>query len=88
MKTSLLVPAPRSLPLRYLPAFFWVGQEPTPVWTAAGSGSSTDRVQAVGTATEVGGAKFVVWSSTDTLRMGGATTTAAADCFITVHTTT
>lgn len=88
MKTPLLIPAPRLLALRYLPAFFWVEQEPAPVWTAAGSGSSTGRVQAVGTATEVGGDKFVAWSSTDMLRMGGATTTAAADCSITVHTTT
>jgi|GEM_PF-3542457 len=88
MKIPLLVPAPRLLLLRYLPAFFWVEQEPTPVWMAAGSGSSTDWVQAVGTATEVGGAKFVAWSSTNTLRMGGATTTAAADYSITVHTTT
>ncbi|AWM33547.1 hypothetical protein DDQ68_12585 [Hymenobacter nivis] len=76
----------RLLARRYLPAFCWVAQEPALVWTAAGSGSNTGRVQAVGTATEVGGDKFVAWSSTDTLRMGGATTTAAADCPIQVHT--
>ncbi|MGI4884753.1 MAG: hypothetical protein ACRYFR_07305 [Janthinobacterium lividum] len=87
MKTPVPSLVARALALRYLPAFFWVEQEPAPVWTAADPGSSTGRVQAVGTATEVGGDKFVAWSSTDTLRMGGATTTAADDRPIAVRTT-
>lgn len=87
MKTPGLLPATRFLARRYLPAFFWVAQEPVPVWTAARPGTGTGRVQAVGTATAVGGDKFVAWSSTDTLRMGGATTTAADDRPIAVRTT-
>ncbi|AMJ67071.1 hypothetical protein [Hymenobacter sp. PAMC 26628] len=64
----------------------WVEQEPAPIWTAAQSGTSTGRVQAVGTATAVGGDKFVAWESTDTLLMGGATTTAADDRRVVVRT--
>lgn len=88
MKTPVPFSATLLVTQQHLPAFFWVAQELTPVWTAADSGSSTGRVQAVGTATEVGGDKFVAWSSTDTLLMGGATTTAATDRPIVVHTTT
>ncbi|OGX90906.1 hypothetical protein [Hymenobacter coccineus] len=86
MKVLLHPAAGRPFELHYLPAFFWVAQEPAPVWTAASAGSGTGRVQAVGTATEVGGDKFVAWSSTDSLCMGGATTTAADGCIIVVHT--
>lgn len=86
MKTPVPFPVARALTLHQVPAFLWVEQEPAPVWSTAQAGSSTGRVQAVGTATEVGGGKFVGWSSTDALLMGGATTTAAADRRIVVHT--
>ena len=87
MKTSVPSSVAQALALHYLPAFLWVEQEPGPIWSATQAGSSTGRVQAVGTATEVGGDKFVAWSSTDALLMGGATTTAPDDRRITVHTT-
>lgn len=86
MKTRLLILAARLLVQRYLPAFCWVAQEPAFVWTAAGSGTNTGRVQAVGTATAVGGDKFVAWASTDTLLMGGATTTASDGRCVVVRT--
>ncbi|TPG67104.1 hypothetical protein [Hymenobacter nivis] len=86
MKTTVPPTVARTLALHYLPAFLWVAQEPGPVWSAVPGNSSRSRVQAVGTATEVGGDKFVAWSSTDALLMGGATTTAPAGCFIKVHT--
>lgn len=86
MKALLPSAVVRSFAPHYLPAFLWVEQEPGPVWTAARSGTGAGRVQAVGTATAVGGDKFVAWASTDTLLMGGATATAADDRRLVVRT--
>ena len=70
----------------YLPAFCWVQQDPTPVWGAAQPGGAAPWVQAVGTATDASGSKFLGWSPTGTVRMGCVSTTVGGDSCIAVHT--